>query len=309
MGRRFVSISTSRAKVWFACVVTAGALGVLLYPFSQPIAGKLIEGTDKVAHIILFGAMAWAWRRVVGDGGRKQWGLGLVLSGLALAIELIQPLTGRSREVMDWVAGTVGVIVGCAFPLGSWGKLVGMGMMLGVCGGVFLVPSVLDVRAERAAWPRLLDGMRSWAQRRWMENGMEVERVEGGGIRLTKEEEERWPGIFRRPANADWSRMGDLELRWTWGGDKSGMVGIRIDPDLHEHREPSYAERFQMEVLSVPGQNRLVIPAEKWRMRGDGASMAVNEIRQWGFFLVDAPGFEYVVLHDVRFLNEEDTVP
>ena len=149
-----------------------------------------------------------------------------------------------------------------------------------------------------------------WAEERWLKNGMEVKRVEGEGIRLTKtEEEERWPGIFRRPANADWSERGNLEFRWTWGGDEPGVVGIRIDPESHEKREPTYAERFEMDVRAEPGMNRLVIPAEKWRRRGDGTVWDAEEVRQWGFFLVDAPEFEYVVLHGVRFLNAEDAIP
>lgn len=309
-GRQHVLPFFSNGNVRLACVVTAGALAILFYPFPPPIAGKLIDGVDKVAHVILFGAMAWAWRRVAGEGWRRQCAVGVALSGLALAVELIQPLTGRSCEVLDWVAGTTGVIVGTVFPLGAWWKLAGMGLALGLCGGAFLLPSAWAVRAERAAWPWLVDGTRLWAEWRWMKNGMEVSRLDGEGLRLEKTpEEERWPGIFRRPANSDWSRMGDLELRWTWGGDVPGQVGIRIDPELHEHREPSYAERFELDVQSVPGMNRLVIPSEKWRRRGDGTLWETKEVRQWGFFLVDAPGFEYVVLHEVRFLNEEDAVP
>lgn len=297
-------------NVWLACAVTGGALFVLFYPFPPPIAGKLIEGVDKVAHVILFGAMAWAWRRAVGEGRQKQVAVGVALVGLALAVELIQPLTGRSCEVLDWVAGTIGVIVGTVLPMGGWWRLVGMGLALGLCGGAFLMPSVWNVRAERAAWPWLMDGTMRWAEERWLKNGVEVKRVEGEGIRLTKtEEEERWPGIFRRPANVDWSEMGDLEFRWTWGGDEPGLVGIRIDPESHENREPTYAERFEMDVRAEPGMNRLVIPAEKWRRRGDGTVWDAKEVRQWGFFLVDAPEFEYVVLHGVRFLNAEDAIP
>ena len=45
----------ARGEVWLACGVTVGALFVLFYPFPPPVAGKLIEGVDKVAHVILFG--------------------------------------------------------------------------------------------------------------------------------------------------------------------------------------------------------------------------------------------------------------
>lgn len=297
-------------NIAFATLVTLGTLGLLLYPFPPPISGQLIDGVDKVAHLMLFGAMAWSWRRVLGESHRRRLLLGASLSGLALVVELIQPLTGRSCDALDWVAGTLGVIVGVTFPVESRGQLVGMGIVLGLCGGVFLVPPFLAVRAERAAWPQLVDDTGWWAAERWLENGMEVDLVEGEGIRLTSTEDDvPWRGVFRHPACADWSKAGDLEVRWFWGGDKPGIVGIRIDPEIHEHREPTYAERFQLEVQTTPGENWVGVPAAAWRLRGDGTGWETSEVRQWGFFLVDAPDFEYVLLHKVRFLNMENIAP
>ena len=77
----------------------------MLWPLNQPPPA----GSDKIVHFIAFAALAFPLART----GR----LGLVAvfigaSAFGGLIELIQPTFNRSADVGDWVADTVGVVIG-----------------------------------------------------------------------------------------------------------------------------------------------------------------------------------------------------
>ena len=79
----------------------------MLWPLDAPPPAP--EGSDKLVHFIAFAALAFPLART----GR----LGLVVvfigaSAFGGLIELIQPTFNRSAEVGDWVADTVGVVIG-----------------------------------------------------------------------------------------------------------------------------------------------------------------------------------------------------
>ena len=77
----------------------------MLWPLDVPAP----EGSDKLVHFIAFAALAFPLART----GR----LGLVVvfigaSAFGGLIELIQPTFNRSADMGDWVADTVGVVMG-----------------------------------------------------------------------------------------------------------------------------------------------------------------------------------------------------
>jgi len=79
----------------------------MLWPLDAPPPAP--EGSDKLVHLIAFAALAFPLART----GR----LGLLsvfigASAFGGAIELIQPMFNRSADVNDWIADTVGVIIG-----------------------------------------------------------------------------------------------------------------------------------------------------------------------------------------------------
>lgn len=102
---------SARALHVAAGVVTALILWGTLWPNLQtPIAG--IPFADKLWHMLAFAA----WAGVIAAGWRlPAWA---VIAGIALAgaaIELIQPLTGRTAELADLAADLSGAA------LGVWG--------------------------------------------------------------------------------------------------------------------------------------------------------------------------------------------
>ena len=79
----------------------------MLWPLEAPPPAP--EGSDKLVHFIAFAALTFPLART----GR----LGLVVvfigaSAFGGLIEIIQPTFNRSADMGDWVADTVGVVIG-----------------------------------------------------------------------------------------------------------------------------------------------------------------------------------------------------
>ena len=93
-------------------VVTTVLTAAMLWPLeAEPPA---LEGSDKLVHFMAFVALAFPLART----GR----LGLLpvfigASAFGAIIELIQPTFNRSTDLNDWVADTLGVLIGIGLGL------------------------------------------------------------------------------------------------------------------------------------------------------------------------------------------------
>lgn len=95
-------------------VVQAGfwlAMGITLYLTLRPIVIPTTM-SDKSQHLLTFGLLT-AWAALAYPRARLA-PLGLALSGLGGMIELLQPLSGRSDDLLDWIADTAGILIGLA---------------------------------------------------------------------------------------------------------------------------------------------------------------------------------------------------
>lgn len=92
------------------------AVAVTLYFTLRPFVG-LSTVSDKTQHLVTFGVLT-AWAAMAYPRARLV-PLGLALSGLGGLIELLQPLTGRSDDLLDWIADSVGVLIGLTVAL-AW---------------------------------------------------------------------------------------------------------------------------------------------------------------------------------------------
>ena len=88
-------------------VVTTGLTVAMLWPLEAPPPAP--QGSDKLVHFIAFAALAFPLART----GR----FGLIPVLIGAIIELIQPTFNRSAELSDWVADTLGVIIGIGLGL------------------------------------------------------------------------------------------------------------------------------------------------------------------------------------------------
>jgi VanZ family protein len=90
-----------RLFFWSAVIIT-------FYMTLRPIT-VLVPGSDKTQHAVTFGALM-----LIAVAAYPRSGLILLavaLSSFGATIELVQPLFGRSRDVWDWVADSMGVFV------------------------------------------------------------------------------------------------------------------------------------------------------------------------------------------------------
>jgi VanZ family protein len=98
--------------IYLTLIVTITLTIAMLWPLDQPPPAP--EGTDKIVHLIAFAALAFPLART----GR----LGLLpvfigASAFGAIIELIQPTFNRSADAKDWVADTLGVLIGVGLGL------------------------------------------------------------------------------------------------------------------------------------------------------------------------------------------------
>ena len=93
-------------------VVTTVLTVAMLWPLeAAPLAP---EGSDKLVHFIAFAALAFPLART-GRFGLLPVFIGA--SAFGAIIELIQPTFNRSAELSDWVADTLGVLIGIGLGL------------------------------------------------------------------------------------------------------------------------------------------------------------------------------------------------
>ena len=110
-------------QLWLVigALLASAILILCLIPPSNKISS--IEGLDKVEHALAFLALT-AWFAALIER-RGYWALSIMLLGLGVGIEIAQYLMalGRSAEIFDVIADTVGIILGVILSLSiheSW---------------------------------------------------------------------------------------------------------------------------------------------------------------------------------------------
>ncbi len=97
-------MSSTRSRIWLACVVTL----IIGASSSSSVSLPGVIGIDKLGHFALFGLLA-THLHLSGLCGRRLWVALLVCSGFGLLDELHQSFTpGRSVDLLDWVADSSG---------------------------------------------------------------------------------------------------------------------------------------------------------------------------------------------------------
>ena len=93
-------------------VVTSVLTTAMFWPLEAPPPAP--EGSDKLVHLIAFAALAFPLARTGRFGAIPVLIGAIAFGGL---IELIQPTFNRSADVNDWVADTLGVLIGIGLGL------------------------------------------------------------------------------------------------------------------------------------------------------------------------------------------------
>ena len=78
--------------------------------------------SDKIAHFLAYGAVSWLGAMAASTSRRRLY-LALAMLGLGVLLELAQTwVLGRTPEMLDGLANTLGVMVGVGLAMWSWSK-------------------------------------------------------------------------------------------------------------------------------------------------------------------------------------------
>ena len=113
-----MSLRDPRARLVGPAAFAVIALAIVVLSLVPMGAGSGVPGGDKLHHFVAYAALIFP----IAFTSRSAliWALPLAFL-LGVGIELVQPLTGRLREMADLVANTSGLAIGVALGLGlSW---------------------------------------------------------------------------------------------------------------------------------------------------------------------------------------------
>ncbi len=101
-------------RIWPMIPITLTTMIAILIGYltlTKIDAPPVLAGSDKWHHAIAFAALAFPISAL-----RPKWLWFAVPTFIAFggAIEIIQHYVGRDRDILDWLADIVGVILGCA---------------------------------------------------------------------------------------------------------------------------------------------------------------------------------------------------
>jgi hypothetical protein len=285
---------------WVLAPAAVAVVAVLTVPFGFGHPYPFCKAAGFSAHVLLFASLAWIVERTW-TGQAAKW-MFFILVVLAPAMELVQPLVGRSGEWQDALWGVLGVAWVAAtgrLRLWGWVRLFGAGCLAALPpaweGGMW--------RQEIRAFPALVRPGARWSEQRWELNDLRLSAAgHAGYLRCERrtgrrpEDKLTYPGLFRTPASSDWREMVALCASVYWPGPDSAIFALRVDD---RHGNPPYPDRFQREFSATQGWNEVRVSAEEMRRTSGGRPMDLGEIRRWGVFLVEGGPFDYFLLGPV----------
>lgn len=287
---------------WAAALGGVAALLLLLMPVSLPPGGPVWRAVGGTVHVGLFAGLAWLVGRAL-PSSRRGWVLWAGLATVAAGTEGLQPFVGRSAEWADWLYGVAGAA--CICGTWRWRRSLRWIAVSLLC----LFPSIWEgamAGMEFRAFPVLAKPGALWSSRGWNLNGVDLAFARGEGFRLSPDPHESrvaYPGFFRNPVCRDWCGIRSLRLDLYWPSARTAVFAVRIDDRFGN---PPYADRFQREFSVGLGWNSVVISAAEIAQTAGGRPLRLDQIRQWGVFLVSDIPFDYFLVGPVGLEMQEE---
>lgn len=277
---------------WLSWLIIVAVIAPLVVPLPHSADSPLWRMASGASHVILFAVLAGQLDQCA-PARLRGWKLWFGLAILAGLIEIWQLKIGRSAEWSDWLYGMVGA-AGAISTTRLHARL-----RLSLLLGLALIPPLwigtLLVQEARA-FPVLLDPQSIWARQGWTQQGGQVRALDFSKFCFTSDssgEEVEYPGLFRPAVHSDWRGITALRGSIYWSNAMPTICAIRVDD---QRGNPPYVDRFQREISITQGWNQIVIPSADLRMTPSGRELRLEQIQQWGIFLISPPQFESFVL-------------
>ncbi len=298
-----VARNAGSIRRWAAASGGVAALLLLLMPLPLPPEGPDWRALGGSVHVGLFAGLAWLAGRAL-PPARRGWVLWTGLAMVSAGTEWLQPFVGRSAEWTDWLYGTAGAAGICGTwqwrRSVRWAGVIALGLWPLSWEGTM-------VYLESHAFPVIAQPSRLWAERGWSLNGVDLAVARTNVFRLNSDPPGvsiPYPGFFRTPVCSDWRGIRALRMDLFWPEAVPAVFAVRVDD---RPGNPPYADRFQREFAVTQGWNRVRIPGKEIAWTAGGRPMRMDQVRQWGVFLVSGVSFDYFSVGTVRLDMPEES--
>ena len=229
------------------------------------------------AHLPAFFALSmfahafWPWETT--PCKRRLFAAGAV-AAVSGAIEIIQPLAGRTMGLTDFINGMMGILIALAFLSARRTPVrVLLAPLAAACVATAFFPAWKEsagMRWRAANFPLLADFETDDELRLWVGTGLGNVRNDGAAVDRVREHATRgewslrvvtttsspWPGVRLLNGRQDWRGKKALAFD-LWNDGPAFTLSVRIDDDFpHQQYHDRYNESFEI----IPGANHLIIP-------------------------------------------------
>lgn len=219
------------------------------------------------------------------------------MAALSAAIEIIQPLTGRSESITDFLNGATGILIAMVLLAARESPRRTLYLCLLVplaaaCTAVAFLPAWKEsagMRWRSANFPMLGDFENEDELRLWIGSGdgTTVERVREHAshgewsLRVTTNAGTVWPGVRLLNAKQDWRGRTALAFD-IWNDGPAFTLAIRVDDDFrHQARE----DRYNSDLAIGPGWNHIAIPVAEIGSRPKNRRLNLAAIQTTVFYV------------------------
>jgi VanZ family protein len=218
----------------------------------------------------------------------------------SIAVEIIQPLTGRSSSLTDLINGIAGTLL--AFILlasTDSARRTSIRIALIPLSAACLVAAFLPAWRESAGmrwraanFPLLADFEADAELRLWPEIGEGTTATRSAAhashgqfsLRVSTTPSATWPGVRLIAGGRDWSAYGTLAFD-VWNDGPAFVLTMRVDDDFpHQQRE----DRFYRDLPLANGWNRFRLPLSEIESSPRARKLNLRAIRTVAFF-IDTP--------------------
>jgi hypothetical protein len=245
--------------------------------------------------LTLFAHRFWPWE--TGACRRRIFSAGAIALA-STAIEVVQPLFGRSESWTDLINGISGIflaVVWLAARESARPTAVRIVFLLcTVCAtAMAFSPAWKEsegLRWRRTNFPILADFETEAELRLWVGSGLGNKKGDGTAVERVMEHASRgawalkvvatpaaeWPGVRLLNGKQDWRGFSSLVFE-VWNPSEEFELSIRVDDDFqHQH----FQDRFNSSFPIKPGANRITIPLSEIETRPKNRRMNLSAIRR-----------------------------
>lgn len=299
---------------WPLLLLFVTVLSFFFVPAWGGMSTRLIAYSKDWAHFPLFAALAalllYLWPRRKLSAWVKASRVAGAAFVLAVSVEIIQPLVGRSATVTDALIGAAGSLAAVSVYMGlrvatplARRRLVMAAILLLVAATAPLFLMLADRFSAWRAFPLLDSFERPVESSRWRADGFVLERVEEHAtegryaLRLSvPQQPDQLPGSFLNDGLMDWSGYRQLNLDVFLEGDAARIMLIR----LQDRVQSSASERALLSVELKPGPNRVAVDLAAYAITSDLRPLNLQKMASIGLFLQGARAGDALYLDQLR---------